>query len=63
MEKEIILDKEEHRRNRVYITPRELEIIDCLSNGLNSGEIAKKLGITLKTAEVHRHNVLKKTAY
>ena len=42
------------------LTPRELEIITLVSKGNSSNEIADILNITLKTVEVHRHNVLKK---
>ena len=42
------------------LTPRELEIITLVSKGNSSNEIANTLNITLKTVEVHRHNVLKK---
>jgi two-component system, NarL family, invasion response regulator UvrY len=39
---------------------REIEIIKFLKEGLSSKEIAEKLCISPRTAEVHRHNVLKK---
>jgi DNA-binding NarL/FixJ family response regulator len=42
------------------LTPRELEIITLVSKGNSSNEIANILNITLRTVEVHRHNVLKK---
>ncbi len=39
---------------------REMEIIDLIKQGQSSKEIAAQLNITLKTVEVHRHNILKK---
>jgi len=42
------------------ITGRKKEIIGHIKHGLSSKEISAKLNITLKTVEVHRHNVLKK---
>jgi DNA-binding NarL/FixJ family response regulator len=39
---------------------REIEIVKLLKTGLSSKEIAAKLNITVRTAEVHRHNILKK---
>ncbi|MFT3933528.1 MAG: response regulator transcription factor [Chitinophagaceae bacterium] len=42
------------------ITNRELEIINLLKCGFSSREIAEKLFISLRTVEVHRHNILKK---
>jgi DNA-binding NarL/FixJ family response regulator len=42
------------------ITNRELEIINQIREGASSKEIASKLFISLRTVEVHRHNILKK---
>lgn len=42
-------------------TPREREIISGLAEGLRLREVARRLGIALNTAEVHRHNILRKT--
>jgi DNA-binding NarL/FixJ family response regulator len=42
------------------ITAREKEIIGYIKQGLSSKEISVKLNISLKTVEVHRHNLLKK---
>lgn len=42
------------------LSEREIEIIQLIKNGLSSKEIAAKLDISLKTVEVHRHNILKK---
>jgi DNA-binding NarL/FixJ family response regulator len=39
---------------------REIEIIRLLKAGNSSKEIAAKLNISTRTAEVHRHNILKK---
>jgi DNA-binding NarL/FixJ family response regulator len=42
------------------LTERELQIIQEIKQGLCSREIAESLQISLKTVEVHRHNILKK---
>jgi len=42
------------------LTTRELEVIRFLKQGLSSKQMAEKLGVTVKTIEVHRHNILKK---
>ena len=42
------------------LSGRELEIIKHIKDGLSSKEIAALLSISLKTVEVHRHNILKK---
>ena len=42
------------------LSPREVEIMRYMSKGLSSKQIAEKLSVTVKTVEVHRHNILKK---
>ncbi|MCO5237755.1 MAG: response regulator transcription factor [Chitinophagaceae bacterium] len=42
------------------LSQREVEIIGLIKQGQSSKEIAQELEITLKTVEVHRHNILKK---
>jgi DNA-binding NarL/FixJ family response regulator len=42
------------------LTERELQIVQLIRKGFSSREIADHLDISLKTVEVHRHNVLKK---
>ncbi len=42
------------------LSRREIEIIRLIKDGLSSKQIAEQLSISLKTVEVHRHNILKK---
>lgn len=42
------------------LSASELELLSLLTTGDTSKEIAAKSGITVKTVEVHRHNILKK---
>jgi two-component system invasion response regulator UvrY len=42
------------------LSASELQVLSLLSSGDTSQEIAVKSGITVKTVEVHRHNILKK---
>ena len=42
------------------MTPRELEIIRHIAEGLTSKEIADRLGTSLKTIETHRQNIFRK---
>ena len=42
------------------LSEREIEVINQIKDGLSSKEIADKLGSSIKTVEVHRHNILKK---
>ncbi len=45
---------------RFKLTPREIEIIKAISNGLKSEEIAEQLFISPHTVLTHRKNILKK---
>ncbi len=42
------------------LSARELDVIKYIKQGLSSKEISAELNISLKTVEVHRHNILKK---
>jgi DNA-binding NarL/FixJ family response regulator len=42
------------------LTPREREIIQMLGEGKNVKEVASALNITVKTAETHRNNIMRK---
>jgi DNA-binding NarL/FixJ family response regulator len=45
---------------RDRLTPREREIVQLLAEGKSSKEIASALGISVKTAETHRANIMRK---
>jgi DNA-binding NarL/FixJ family response regulator len=55
-----LLDEKENSPNINTLTEREMQIINLIKEGLSSKEIAGSLNISLKTVEVHRHNILKK---
>ncbi|MBC7874325.1 MAG: response regulator transcription factor [Ferruginibacter sp.] len=42
------------------LSKREIEVAQAIKEAMSSKEIALKLGISLKTVEVHRYNMLKK---
>lgn len=42
------------------LTPREREIVQLISEGRNSKDVAIALGISVKTAETHRANIMRK---
>lgn len=46
----------------VQLTPREVEVIDLLGEGLSNKEIAARLTIAIHTVKSHVHNVLEKLA-
>jgi len=42
------------------LSKRELEVVQFIKSGLSSKEISGEMGVSLKTVEVHRYNILKK---
>ena len=44
----------------IPLTPRELEVLRLIAEGLSNGEIARRLYISTKTASVHVSNILAK---
>ncbi len=52
------LDPDAVIRNR--LTSREREIVQLLAEGKSSKEVAVSLGISVKTAETHRANIMRK---
>jgi DNA-binding NarL/FixJ family response regulator len=42
------------------LTQREREIVQLIAEGKNTKEIAASFGTSVKTIEVHRHNIMKK---
>ena len=42
------------------LTPREREIVQLIAGGRNSKDLAGMLGISVKTAETHRANIMRK---
>ena len=50
-------EKEAHNAT---LTPRELEILQSVANGLSTKQIAEILSISSRTVETHRINIMKK---
>ena len=42
------------------LTPREREVLDCLSRGLTTSSIARELGISSATVRNHVYSILQK---
>lgn len=55
-----MLNEEDNSAGLNQLSEREIEVINQIRDGLSSKEIADKLAISIKTVEVHRHNILKK---
>src|SRR5437773_3359076 len=49
-----------HQSLRGRLTPREREIVQLLAEGKSNKEVAGYLGISVKTAETHRANIMLK---
>jgi DNA-binding NarL/FixJ family response regulator len=45
------------------LSPREREIVQLLAEGKSNKEVARALGITVKTAETHRSNIMRKMEF
>ncbi|MEQ9465928.1 MAG: response regulator transcription factor [Ekhidna sp.] len=54
------IKKEKKKAESVQLTKREIEVLNDISDGLKSQEIAEKLFISERTVEAHRGNIMKK---
>ena len=48
------------RKELVHPSPRELEVLQLVAEGDANKQVAAELGISIKTVEKHRHNLMKK---
>lgn len=55
-----ILETETEEGGMKDLSLREIEVIKLINKGYSSKEIAAELNISVRTIEVHRHNILKK---
>ena len=53
-------DKKKDNSELDNLTDREVEIINLITEGLKSSEIADQLKLSTRTIEVHRRNLMKK---
>lgn len=44
----------------IHLTPRELDVIQCVVDGMSNKEIAHKLGMTVRTVKFHLDNIFTK---
>jgi len=61
--KDLIADNTEDQASNTAVntlTEREMDVINLIRQGNSSKDISQKLEISIKTVEVHRHNILKK---
>ncbi len=45
------------------LTPREIEVLIFLARGRSNKEISSRLGISVRTVETHRENLIRKTGH
>jgi DNA-binding NarL/FixJ family response regulator len=48
------------RKELAQLSPRELEVLQLVAEGEASKQVAAQLGISIKTVEKHRHNLMQK---
>jgi DNA-binding NarL/FixJ family response regulator len=56
----VALDRLAERMPSVELTPRESEVLTCITQGRSNREIAEELGIAEKTVRIHVSAVLDK---
>ena len=52
--------RDERRREALGITPRELEILELIAEGLSNKEVARRLGISAHTVKFHLEAIFEK---
>ncbi|MEP7166103.1 MAG: response regulator transcription factor [Ferruginibacter sp.] len=60
---EQVINKEPDGPNTKDLSLREIEIIKLMKDGLSSKDISSLINISIRTVEVHRHNILKKMKF
>jgi DNA-binding NarL/FixJ family response regulator len=50
-------------KKEIALTPREIEIIKYLCDGLSAKEVGDKLNVSYRTIETHRNNILQKLGF
>jgi DNA-binding NarL/FixJ family response regulator len=53
----------EAQESRQTLSAREREIVQLLAEGASNKEVARALGISVKTAETHRSNIMRKMEF
>jgi len=44
----------------IDLSPRQQEVLSLIAHGLTNREIAEKLGLSVRTVEVHRYNLMRR---
>lgn len=61
--KPVFLDERQWRyiQRRYHISPRELDVVKCVCQGLTNGDIAAKLNVKPGTVKTHLRSIFNKT--
>ncbi|MES9938431.1 MAG: response regulator transcription factor [Sedimenticola sp.] len=59
-QREVQAGRAEIASRLAHLTPRELEVMEMVTNGKSNKEIASALGVSAKTVEAHRARVMEK---
>lgn len=58
--KDKLQSRDEYQRRVATLTPREREVLDMIVAGLHNRQVAERLGISVRTVEVHKARILTK---
>ena len=53
-------DALEEGDSRILLTPREIDVLSAVANGLTNKEVARELGISLHTVKFHLESLMRK---
>lgn len=54
------MELEKNKDETIHVTPREMQVLKLLQQGLNTNEMAEKLFVSHHTVQAHRKNLLTK---
>ncbi|MGH8369583.1 MAG: response regulator [Gammaproteobacteria bacterium] len=54
------VSKDEQTEKEDLLTPRQNEILRCVASGQSSKQVARELGISIKTVEAHRAEIMRR---
>jgi DNA-binding CsgD family transcriptional regulator len=59
---EVLLEGvEDNKKDEYQLTPREVQIVNLISQGFTNKDLANKLFVSIDTVKTHRKNIMRKT--
>ena len=49
--------KEKGKEMACHLTPKQLEVLHCLSQGMQNKQIASEMGVSLSTVKIHLNRI------